>query len=209
MTTSSLPCASSQQTLGLMGGTFDPIHLGHLLIAQAAIDQLPLSRVVFLPDGDPPHKQRVTQGEHRLRMVQLAIEKEPRFTASDMELKRPGTTYTVDSLMQFRRQVPCHRLLYLVGSDTFFLFPTWRTAEKVAQLCDMAILMRPGDDPDKVRAAQQAFQQRYRLNSHLLQGQGLNISSSLVRDTVSAGGDVRGLVPEKVAAYIAAHRLYL
>lgn len=194
--------------LGLMGGTFDPIHLGHMRIAQAALGQLPLQQVVFLPDGDPPHKEPVTPGAHRLRMVKLAIREEPRFTASDMELQRQGTTYTVDTLMMFKRKAPHQRLIYLVGSDTFFLFPSWRTADKVAQLCDMAILMRPGDDPQAVAAAQEDFLQRYGLQSHLLTGRGLAISSSLVRDTLRAGGDIRGLVPEKVAAYIEQHRLY-
>lgn len=199
----------AQEALGLMGGTFDPIHLGHLQIARAALAQLPLDRVVFLPDGDPPHKEPHTPGAARLRMVALAIEGEPRFAASDMELKRAGTTYTVDTLLALKQQAPHSRLTYLVGSDTFLLFPTWRTAHKVAALCDMAIMMRPGDDPGHIRDKQAAFQAAYGLESTLLKGVGLDLSSSMVRLAVREGRPIDDLVPEKVAGYIAAQGLYL
>ena len=99
--------------------------------------------------------------------------------------------------------------MYLVGSDTFFLFPTWRTAEEVANLCRMAILLRPGDSPEQVRAAQADFLLRYGLKSHLLEGVGLDLSSSQIRRAVQAGEDIGDMVPEAVAGYIRKHGLYL
>ncbi len=194
--------------LGLMGGTFDPIHKGHVQIAEAALRQLSLDGVVFLPDGDPPHKDPVTPGVHRLRMVELAIGHERCFRASDMELKRAGTTYTVDTLLALKQQNPHQRLTYLVGSDTFLLFPTWHTAGRVAQLCDMAVMMRPGDDAAYIREKQAAYQETFGLHSVLLAGTGLTVSSSMVRAAVSKGEPIDDLVPPKVADYIKEHHLY-
>lgn len=204
-----LSCEGNPPLEGIMGGTFDPIHLGHLLIARAALEELGLSRVVFLPDGDPPHKKPLTEKDERLQMVRLACKGEPRFSVSDMELKRQGRTYTVDTLMALKRQRPEARLCYLVGADTFLLFPTWRTAEKVARLCSMAIVMRPGSSLEEVRAAQQAFLADFGLESTLLKRRGLPLSSSMVREAAARGAPLEGLVPPAVAAYIRARGLYL
>ena len=193
---------------GIMGGTFDPIHLGHLSIASAALEELKLERVIFLPDGDPPHKRPSCSREDRLAMVRLACADEPRFTVSDMELRRHGRTYTVDTLLALKAQEPSRQLVYLVGSDTFFLFPTWRTAEKVARLCRMAIVLRPGDTPEDVRRAQEAFTQTYGLDSVLLSRPGLDISSSSVREAIKKGLPVENLVPAPVDAYMKLHGLY-
>ena len=191
-----------------MGGTFDPIHLGHLLIASAALEEMALDSVLFLPDGDPPHKQPHSAPRHRLRMAQLACEGEPRFQVSDMELRRHGRTYTVDTLLALKAMNPAEDLVYLVGSDTLLLFPTWRTADKVAQLCRMAVVMRPGDDRDTVEKAQADYAQRYGLKSRVLKRQGLNLSSSQVRQAVAEGQSIEGMVPPVVAEYIESHGLY-
>ena len=193
---------------GIMGGTFDPIHLGHLRIAGAALEELKLERVIFLPDGDPPHKRPNCSREDRLAMVRLACADEPRFTVSDMELRRRGRTYTVDTLLAIRAQCPGRQLTYLVGSDTFFLFPTWRTAEKVAGLCRMAVVLRPGDTAEDVRKAQDTFKCQFGLDSILLSRPGLDISSSGVRRSLREGLPLEGLVPAQVAGYIRRHGLY-
>ena len=193
---------------GLMGGTFDPIHLGHLLIARAALEELALDSVLFLPDGDPPHKQPRTAPRHRLRMAQLACAGEPRFQVSDMELKRKGRTYTVDTLLALKALQPEEELMYLVGSDTLLLFPTWRMAEKVARLCRMAVVMRPGDDRRAVEKAQAEYAGRYGLQSQLLRQQGLDLSSSQVRLAVQQGRSIEGMVPPSVAHYIHTQGLY-
>ena len=169
---------------GLMGGTFDPIHLGHLDIARAALEELKLDRVIFLPDGDPPHKLPCAAGTQRLRMAELACEDNPGFEVSDMELRRPGTTYTVDTLRKLKELRPRDELIYLIGSDTLYLFPTWHTAQDVAKLCRMAVVLRPGDDLTGVINMQQELLQNYGLYSCLLSKPGLPISSSMVRDAL-------------------------
>lgn len=193
---------------GIMGGTFDPIHLGHLLIARAALDELGLHQVIFLPDGDPPHKQPMATKSERLEMVRLACEGEPRFVVSDMELTREGRTYTVDTLMALKAKRPDADLCYLVGADTFLLFPSWRTADKVARLCRMAIVMRPGSSVEEVKAAQQAFMTDYGLKSTLLKAIGLPLSSSMVREAAASGAPFADMVPEKVADFIKQRGLY-
>ncbi len=194
--------------LGIMGGTFDPIHLGHLHVAGAALDEAALDQILFLPDGDPPHKTPNCPAASRLHMVNLAIQGEPRFIASDMEIRRRGRTYTVDSLLALKQEQPRRELVYLIGSDTLFLFPTWRTAEKVAQLCTMLVVLREGDQVKEVRAEQARLNREYGLVSRLLKARGLPISSSQVRKAIRQGQDIKALVPRAVAAFIQENRLY-
>lgn len=193
---------------GLMGGTFDPIHLGHLHIAAAALGQLGLDRVVFLPDGDPPHKRPEATGEQRLRMALLACEGIPGFEVSDMELSRTGTTYTVDTLRALKARCPGERLVYLIGSDTLFYFHTWKTSREAAALCRMAVVLRPGCERAEVEARQRVLQKSHGLDSVLLDAPGPDISSRQVREIAARGGSLDGLVPPKVAEYIRDQRLY-
>jgi len=194
--------------LGIMGGTFDPVHRGHLAIARAALKEAGLDEVRFLPDGDPPHKTPGAPGEDRLRMVRLAVRGKPGLTVSDMELRRQGRTYTVDTLLQLKREEPGRELFYVVGSDTLFLFPTWRTAERVAGLCRMLVALRPGDGRAEVEAQRRAMHERYGLVSELLLETGPDISSSQVREAVRRGEDLGALVPPAVARHILRRGLY-
>lgn len=194
--------------IGLMGGTFDPVHWGHIHMAKAAADEMWLDKVIFLPDGDPPHKVPKTRGTLRCRMAQLAAEEDPRFEASDRELRRKGRTYTVDTLEELKALCPGQRMIYIVGSDTLRLFPTWRTAHKVAQLCDMAVALRKNDTREDIRTLQDALKEEYGLHSTLLSAEGLDISSSMVRGLVQQGKDITPYVPPKVAELITGEGLY-
>ncbi|MGI6726393.1 MAG: nicotinate-nucleotide adenylyltransferase [Christensenellales bacterium] len=194
--------------LGIMGGTFDPIHRGHLFIARSAMREARLDRVLFLPDGDPPHKLPGTPGADRLAMVKLAIDNQEGFEASDMELRRQGTTYTVDTLEQLRAQAPNRELFFIVGSDTLKQFPTWKTAWKVATLCRMIIALRPGDSPEETRWLQRKLFADYGLETVLLSEPGPDISSTQVREQLRAGQPTDILVPAPVADYIRANNLY-
>jgi len=194
--------------LGIMGGTFDPIHRGHLFIARSAMREARLDRVLFLPDGDPPHKLPGTPGADRLAMVKLAIDNQEGFEASDMELRRQGTTYTVDTLEQLRAQAPDRELFFIVGSDTLKQFPTWKTAWKVATLCRMIIALRPGDSPEETRWLQRKLFADYGLETVLLSEPGPDISSTQVREQLRAGQPTDILVPAPVADYIRANNLY-
>lgn len=195
--------------LGIMGGTFDPVHLGHIHIARAAMREAELGEMLFLPDGDPPHKLPGAKGEDRLEMVRLAIEGLPGFRVSDMELKRQGKTYSVDTLEELLREDPGRELYYIIGSDTLLLFPTWKTAWKVAGLCRMLVAARPGNDLDEIRWYQRKFFAEYGLLSDLLPEPGPDISSTDIRSRVREGKPVSGLVPDQVERYIREKGLYL
>lgn len=194
--------------LGIMGGTFDPVHLGHIHIARAAMREAALEEMLFLPDGDPPHKLPGAGAADRLAMVGLAIEGLPGFRVSDMELKRQGKTYSVDTLEELLREDPERELFYIIGSDTLLLFPTWKTAWKVAGLCRMLVAARPGNDLDEIRWYQRKFFAEYGLVSDLLMEPGPDISSTGIRGLVSEGKSLSGLVPERVERYIREKGLY-
>lgn len=194
--------------LGIMGGTFDPVHLGHIAIAKTAMREAALHEMLFLPDGDPPHKLPGAPGEDRLRMAQLAIEGLPGFWVSDMELRRQGKTYSVDTLTELLRQDPRRELYYIIGSDTLLLFPTWKTAWKVAGLCRMLVAPRPGNDLDEVRWHQRKFFADYGLISELLSEPGPDISSTEIRNMIAEGHPVDALVGAAVARYIKENGLY-
>lgn len=194
--------------LGIMGGTFDPVHIGHIQIARSAIQEAGLDHVLFLPDGDPPHKTPYTSGPDRMMMLRLAIDGEPAFSVSDMELNRPGRTYTVDTLLELRREEPDSDLYYIIGSDTLYQFPTWKTAQHVAQLCSVLVVLRPGTLLEDVRLEQRRLFAEFGLNSLLLSQAGPDISSSQVREAVRKGEDFRSLVPSRVFGYIIEKNLY-
>lgn len=195
--------------LGIMGGTFDPIHSGHVEIAKTAMEEAGLHRIVFLPDGDPPHKDPDTRGEDRLNMVKLAVAGFPGFVASDMELKRTGTTYTVDTLLELKRQAEDSDLFYIVGSDTLRLFTTWKSAAQVASLCQMLVAPRPGDDAAETRRFADKLFHDFGLVAAVLSRPGPDISSTDIRKAVREGKSITGLVPLQVEAYIKKKGLYL
>ena len=195
--------------LGIMGGTFDPIHLGHLFVAQAALREAGLDQVLFLPDGDPPHKRPGASGADRLHMVELAIAGQPQYAVSDMELKRPGRTYTVDTMLQLRQENPSRELYYLIGTDTLLQFPAWKTAWKVATLCSMLVVPRPGNKLEEIRWFMHKLHADYGLDSQLLSQTGPDISSTQVRAHIKKGQPLLGLVPVAVADYILKEKLYI
>ncbi len=194
--------------IGILGGTFDPIHRGHLVMAKAAADELNLDKVILLPDGDPPHKTPRIPGFRRLDMVKLAALEDACFEASDMELKRQGKTYTVDTLLAYRALYGDSKPIYIVGSDTLKMFPSWRTAEEVAKLCDMAVVLRPGESREEILEVMARHRQAFNLSSVLLNTLGPDISSTRIRQMAARGEDISLLVPLRVRDYILQHGLY-
>lgn len=194
--------------LGILGGTFDPIHLGHVSVAEAAYTEAGLDSVLFLPDGDPPHKTPGASGADRLHMVELAIAGRPQFTVSDMELRRPGRTYTVDTLIALINEDSSRELYYIIGTDTLLQFPTWKTAWKVATLCRMLVVPRPGNNLEEIHWFMGKLHADFGLNSQLLTQAGPDISSTRVRELAASGQPVSHLVPGPVARYIKEQGLY-
>ena len=188
--------------LGIFGGTFNPIHWGHLLIAEAAAEALELDRIIFIPCATPPHKQPrvLADARHRLRMVKLAIQGNPRFGCSDIEIRRGGPSYSVETLRQLRHAMPHARFYFLIGADSLRELPKWREAPALARLCEFICVARPGKRKPRTRLRGLRVQE--------LPGHPADISSSDIRVRLARGASVRYLVPEVVRRYIEKKRLY-
>lgn len=196
--------------VGILGGTFDPIHMGHLAAAEGALHLAGLDQVIFMPNRQPPHKpqQPLSSAEDRAAMVRLAIATNPRFAYSDMELYREGPSYTIDTIRAYQAAHPDARTAFLVGMDSLVEIQTWRQYESLLTLTDLLVVDRPGTSRDR---AQQvlldlgpALSQRIRI----LEIPGLAISSTELRRLAAGGYPLRYLVPEPVKAYLEQHRLY-
>jgi len=186
--------------VGLLGGTFDPIHLGHLRAAENVREALSLERVAFVPARTPPHgKGPQATPLDRYAMVSLAAAGHPSFQASDVELRREGPSYTVDTVADWLRDHPGDEVVLIVGADTFPEMTSWKEPARLFGLCTVAVAARPGEE---VRAADGSPR------AAIVSGPGLPISSTEIRRRVASGCSVRYLVPDGVADYIAKRGLY-
>jgi nicotinate-nucleotide adenylyltransferase len=194
--------------LGLLGGTFDPPHDAHLRLAQVALDQLQLDRVLFAPVGIQPLRQteRHTPPEQRARMVELAIADQPRFGLSRLDLDRPGPHYTVDLLALAQQQFPKAALWFILGEDSLSDLLRWREPARLIALARLAALRRPGVEPDWPALDAALPELRSRLD--WLEHAPIDLSAQSIRRRVKDGLPIDQLVPRAVAAYIAEHHLY-
>ena len=199
----------SKLRIGILGGTLDPVHNGHLEIAVAAMTELRLDHVLLLPAGDPPHKKRRTDKWARMRMTELAAGTHAGLIASDAEIRRMGTTYTVDTLTALSVERPEVEWTYIVGADTLHKLDSWKEFPRVARLCVFAAVERPGCDRALTELRAKAIAECYHTRVEILSVSGPKISSTQVRRCVAEGKDIGGLVPAGVAAYIRDHGLYL
>jgi nicotinate-nucleotide adenylyltransferase len=186
-----------------MGGTFDPIHLGHLRAAENAREALALDQVAFVPAGVPPHRPGPCSAAlDRFAMVSLATSTHPAFVASDIEVCRQGASYTVDTVAALLDAHAGASLVLIVGSDAFAEMGSWKDPERLLGLCSVAVVPRPGNGA----AAEPALRQRARVEA--VPGPGLELSASLVRQRVREGRSVRYMVPDAVADFIGKRGLY-
>ncbi len=203
---------SNRLRLGIFGGTFDPIHVGHLLLAEHAREVLRLDRVLFLPAAIAPHKldRRASDGKVRLEMLQLAIGGNPHFAADDRELRRGGTSYTVETLAELKREIPDQELVFLMGADSLSELHTWRDPVGICQLAFVAVLARGGmPSPDmNLLGPYMPHASAEQLAAHLVPMPQIEISSSDIRRRIAAGQSVRYQLHPAVAAYVAAQKLY-
>ncbi len=193
--------------IGVFGGTFDPIHLAHLAVAEGARDALGLDTVLFVPAGVPPHKpeQAITVATHRLAMVELAIADNPSFEVSRIELDRSGPSYTVDTLVALA--LDHADLTLIVSAEAFAGLPSWREPERVLGMARLAVAPRDGY-PDLGQAFLEERFPGVRTRVVFLDGPRIRLSASELRDRAAAGRSLRYLVPDAVAAYIGDHGLY-
>jgi len=196
--------------IGLLGGTFDPIHIGHLLIAEDAREALGLDTVVFIPAGRPWLKanQSVTDPQHRLAMVGLAIGPNPHFQVSDIEVRRQGPTYTVDTLEQLQQDYSLNTEKFLIlGMDSLNDLARWRSPERLFDLCVVVGVSRPGQeeiDIDKLESIAEGASGKI----VLISGPSVGISGTNIRDRVVHGKSIKYRVPVDVESYILEHGLY-
>ncbi len=193
--------------LGIFGGTFDPIHLGHLVLAEQCREACALDRLLFVAAGSPPHKQgERTAVSHRLEMARIAVAGNPAFVVSDMEAVRPGPHYSVETLETLSREHPGDDLYFLIGADSLADLPGWREPERIASLATIVVVNRPGgvvvdqaSIPDLGPSARGVV---------VVAIPPIGIASSDIRQRVAAGRSIRYLVPRGVEAYIESHGLY-
>ncbi len=197
--------------IGLFGGSFDPVHYGHLLLAECCRESCGLDEVWFMPAATPPHKQyrSVTDGKHRVEMLRLATAGHPAFRVSTWELERGGVSYTVDTLQRMRQEYPQAELYLLIGADMLIDLPSWREPDTIWRLARVAVVKRAGQDLSLEILAE-------RLGAQLLESRPpqfvdmplIELSSSAIRKAVAAGRSIRYRTPRAVELYIEQHGLY-
>jgi nicotinate-nucleotide adenylyltransferase len=194
--------------IGILGGTFNPPHLGHLICAQEAYLQLGLDRVTLIPARIPPHKPVEDEpgADHRLELCRLAIGADERFQVSDLEIGRGGPSYTVDTLEELHSSAPDHELFLIVGGDIAAGLPDWHEPERVLSLATLAVAKRRGTSRAAVDDALAALRGGER--TRFFRMPRIAISSTMLRDRVRRGQPIRYYVPDPVASYVERHRLY-
>lgn len=192
-----------KRRIGILGGTFDPIHLGHLVMAEQVREKLRLDRIIFIPSANPPHKtkRKLSPSQDRFEMTRLGLEGNPKFVVSDLELKRGGLSYTIDTLRQLEKLYPNQKMYFLTGSDVLDEIQTWKDPEQIYKRAKVVIAIRPGFDrfDPKNRFAQKSI---------IVPITGIDVSSSQIRAKVRKGESIHYLVPTKVEEYISKIKLY-
>lgn len=199
--------------IALFGGTFDPIHFGHLIAARAVAEHLQLDRVVLIPSANPPHKQQLmpAPAADRLEMARLAVEGDSRFEVSDIEARRSGLSYTILTVEEYRRLIgPDVPLYWIIGGDSLAELHTWYRVEDLVERCTVVTAVRPGfETPDLSLLAQRLTKtQMERVRAGVLPTPRIDISATDIRQRVRRGASIRHLTPESVRLYIERMGLY-
>ena len=197
--------------IGIMGGTFNPIHFGHLLFAQQAKETLNLDEIIFIPSGNPYMKDaaHVLNGKIRLEMTALAIKGYPGFGISSIEIDKDGPSYTYETLMQLRLENPLCHYFFIVGADSLLAMGTWKHPEKIFQNCSLAAAVRGGVFEDQAKEAAADLTRRFNADIHILPSRFIDLSSSEIRERIKNRKPIRYMLPENVIEYIDTHQLYL
>jgi nicotinate-nucleotide adenylyltransferase len=190
-----------QVRIGILGGTFNPVHLGHLLIAQDALEQVGLDEVTFIPCAIPPHKTApdLVNARDRLAMLRLALRGQGAFTLNDLELRRGGASYSIDTVTALRQRQPGAMFYFIIGADSLGKLDQWKEIGRLATLCTFVVVARPGCEPVPLPRG---------VRCRFVRGHACEIASRDIRARLSQGRGIRYLVPDAVLRYIERHKLY-
>lgn len=191
--------------IGILGGSFNPVHIGHLLVAEDIIEKLRLDKVIFIPAYDPPHKKKLLDFSRRWQMLKLAIARNPLFEISDIEKQRSGKSFTIDTLRVLKKQYPKDKLFFVMGTDQFAELSTWKEPDKLFQLAKIIVMRRPGFE---LKKHTKNFIAKGRTVAFLDVIQ-IDIASADIRNRIKNNFSVRYMLPEPVLHYIIRNRLYL
>lgn len=196
--------------IGIMGGTFNPIHTGHLLLAQYALDTCALDKVLFIPTGNSYMKdsKEILSGKERLYMVDLAIEGVEEFESSDVEIRREGNTYTCETLPELKRLYSGSELYFLMGADSFLNIHKWKKPDVILKYATLVVVTRDGASDEKLEAQKAFLQEEFGGEVELISFPTIDISSSEIRQRLREGKSIRFQVPEKVRIFIEENGLY-
>ena len=204
--------AMTEKRIGLLGGTFDPIHMGHLLLAVHSYEELDLDRVIFIPARMPPHKgQPTVNAEQRLEMVRLAVGNDERFLVCACELSRTSTSYTIDTVRELQKSLGSDtKLFWLIGSDMLEDLPSWREVNELVDMVDVVVVQRAGQAVADFSVLRPSLtvEQISRIRAHAFNVSLIDISSTMVRERIAQGLSLRYFLPESVEKYISENKLY-
>ena len=197
--------------IGIMGGTFDPIHIGHLLLGEFAYEDFGLDEIWFLPNGNPPHKETADTGtslEHRIEMIRKAIEGVPHFRLNLHEANTEEHSYTYRTMQEFNQMFPEHEFYFILGADSLFSIEQWKYFREIFPTCTILAAMRDDKDAREMQRQILYLTEKYGARIRLLQAPLLEISSTVIRDRASRDLGVRYMVPDSVSEYIRTNHLY-
>lgn len=199
-----------KKKLGIVGGTFDPIHNGHLILAEHARVEFGLDDILFIPTGNPPHKDKkeISFTNHRYEMVFLAIKSNPCFHISSMEMEKEYTTYTVDTIESIQNLYKDREIYFILGADSFCNIHLWKDYKKLLNLCNIIIAKRLDTDNKLLDEKLNIFTKTYKDSIYILESPLIEISSTDIRNRMKEGLSIRYLIPESVESYIEKNKLY-
>lgn len=196
--------------IGIMGGTFNPVHYGHLLIAEEARIFCDLDEIIFIPSGSSYMKDadEIISGRMRIAMTALAIEENPHFSLSDMEIKRIGNTYTYETIEELKTLYPDAAFFFILGADNLFSVEKWKYADKILKNCTLIAAARGKKSEEELNAKADYLRKKYQSEILILPEKKVDISSTEIRERIQKGMSVRHMTPDKVLSYISEHQLY-
>lgn len=202
--------SEGKNKIGIMGGTFDPIHVGHLMLAEQAYDKFDLNKILIMPAGNPPHKNNEVSAlaKHRVQMTRLAIEGNKHFELSLIEVERSGYTYTYETLEKLTKENPDVEYYFIIGADSLYNLEEWKETDKICQKATLVVAARYNMDLKVLKKKIKEVADKYHCRIYLLDTPNIDLSSTLIRTAVSTGKSIKYYVPGDVERYIYKNKLY-